>query len=311
MSALPFDDIRALIAEIPPMGPPTIKASAALGRLGEIAVWLSCWRSGAGAPHVHRPILALYAGSSNVANHSTTAGSPHRVRARLEAIAAGGAAVNAMAQGQGAGLEAFDLAIDRPAPDITQGPAMSERECAATMAFGMEALAKQPDLLLLGDISAGGNIAAAAIALALFGGEAAEWTETDEALAAQAAARCLTAMGRSKDPLEILRQLGGRETAALAGAILAARTQGVPVILGGYAAAAAAAILHRIDPRAIEHVLAGDVSRSIGYRAVIEELGLEPLTRLGVSGGEGVGAVIALPVLKLACDAVSITAPEP
>jgi nicotinate-nucleotide--dimethylbenzimidazole phosphoribosyltransferase len=311
MSALPFDDIRALIADAPEMGPPTIKARPSLGRLGELAAWLSCWRAGPGSPRVHRPILALYAGSSNVANHSTTAGSPDRVRARLEAIAAGGAAVNAMAQGQGAGLEAFDLAIDRPAPDITLGPAMSERECAATMAFGMESLAKQPDLLMLGDISAGGGIAAAAIALTLFGGEAGEWTETDEALVAQASARCLTAMGRSTDPLEVLRQLGGREIAALAGAVLAARNQGVPVILGGYSAAVAAAVLQRIDPRAVEHVLAGDASNSMGYRAVVGEMGLESLTALGVSGAEGMGAVAGLSVLKLACDAVSITAPTP
>ncbi|MDB5459287.1 MAG: nicotinate-nucleotide--dimethylbenzimidazole phosphoribosyltransferase [Caulobacteraceae bacterium] len=303
MSALPFDDIRALIADAPPMGAPKISPRPALGRLGEIAAWMSCWRAAAGPPRVHRPILALYAGSNGVAAKSAVAGSPDRVRERLEGVAAGGAAVNAMAQGQGAGLEAFDLAIDRPTPDITTTPAMSERECAATMAFGMEALAKQPDLLLLGDISAGGGIAAAAIALALFGGDAAEWTEADEDLVAQAAARCLTSMGRSNDPLEVLRQLGGREIAALAGAILAARTQGVPVILGGYSAAVAAAVLQRIDPRAVEHVLAGDASGSAGYRAVIEEMGLEPLTRLGISDGEGAGAVAALSVVKLACDA--------
>jgi nicotinate-nucleotide--dimethylbenzimidazole phosphoribosyltransferase len=305
MSALPFEDIRALIAEVPAMGPPKIKPNPALGRLGEIAVWLSCWRAGPGAPRIHRPILALYAGSNNVANHSTTAGSPDRVRVRLEAIAAGGAPVNALAQGQGAGLEAFDLAIDRPVPDITHGPAMSERECAATMAFGMEAMAKQPDVLLLGAISAGGDIAAAAIALALFGGEAAEWAEADEGSVAEAAARCLAYMGRSKDPLEVLRQLGGREIAAMAGAILAARSQGVPVILGGYPAAAAAAVLQRIDPRAIEHVLAGDASGSAGYRALIDEMGMEPLSHLGIAGDEGEGAVAALSVVKLACDAAS------
>jgi nicotinate-nucleotide--dimethylbenzimidazole phosphoribosyltransferase len=303
MSVLPFEDIRALIADVPPMGAPKIRANPALGRLGEIAAWLSCWRAGPGAPRVHRPILALYAGSHAVASRSTLAGTPDGVRARLEAVASGHAVVNAMAQGQGAGLEAFDLAIDRPVPDITGGPSMSERECAATMAFGMEALAKQPDLLLVGDISAGGDLAAAAIALVLFGGEAGEWAEADEELVAMAAARCARVMGRSTDPLEVLRQLGGREIAALAGAILAARTQGVPVILGGYGAAVAAAVLQRVDPRATEHVLAGDASGSAGYRAVVGEMGLTPLTGFWICGGEGVGAVAALSVVKLACDA--------
>lgn len=300
MSALPFDDIRALIADLPPMGEPKVRANPALGRLGELGAWLSCWRSASGAPRIHRPILALYAASHGVAVHSASAGAPDTVRARLEAVAAGSAPANGLAQGQGAGLEAFDLAVDRPVPDILEGPAMSERECAATMAFGMEALAKQPDLLLLGEITAGGRIAAAALALALFGGEAEEWTAGDAALVAQAAARCRAHMGRSVDPLEMLRQLGGREIAALAGAILAARSQGVPVVLGGYGAAVAAAVLQRIDPRTVEHVLAGDAS---AYRGVAEEMGLSPLINYGITAGEGVSALAALPLLKLACEA--------
>jgi nicotinate-nucleotide--dimethylbenzimidazole phosphoribosyltransferase len=296
---LPFDDIRALVADLPPMGEPKVQPSAKLGRLGELAAWLSCWRSGPGAPRINRPILALYAGSHQVAQHSRLAGGPDALRARLEALAAGGAAVNGLAQAQGAGLEAFDLAIDRPVPDILEHPAMSERECAATMAFGMEALAKQPDLLLLGDISAGGRIAAAALALLLFGGEAEEWISGDEALVARAAERARAHIGRSSDPLEALRQLGGREIAALAGAMLAARSQSVPVVLGGYGAAMAAAVLQRIDPRAVEHVLAGDAS---GYRAVSEEMRLSPLINYGITAGEGLSAVAALPILKLACE---------
>lgn len=300
MSALPFDDIRALIADLPPMGEPKVRPNPALGRLGELGAWLSCWRAAPGAPRIHRPILALYAASHGVAAHSAAAGTPDRVRARLEAVAAGSAPANGLAQGQGAGLEAFDLAVDRPVPDILEAPSMSERECAATMAFGMEALAKQPDLLMLGEITAGGQIAAAALALALFGGEAEEWTEGDAALVGQAAARCRAHMGRSVDPLEMLRQLGGREIAALAGAILAARTQGVPVVLGGYGAAVAAAVLQRIDPRTVEHVLAGDAA---AYRGVAEEMGLTPLINYGISAGEGVSALAALPLLKLACEA--------
>ena len=97
----------------------------------------------------------------------------------LELIAAGGAPINALAQAAGAGLEAFDLAVERPVGDITARAAMSERECAATMAFGMEALAKQPDLLVLGDIVTGAPVSAAAIALALYGGEPGDWTEQD------------------------------------------------------------------------------------------------------------------------------------
>jgi nicotinate-nucleotide--dimethylbenzimidazole phosphoribosyltransferase len=297
---LPFDDIRALIADAPAPAEPKAWSHDGLGRLQELAVWLSRWRP---QPRIGRPILALYAATHAVAPRAQRRATPDSVRARLELIAAGGAPVNAMAQGLGAGLEAFDLAIDRPVGDITLGPAMSERECAATMAFGMEALAKQPDILLLGDINAGGEIAAAAIALALYGGDAEAWAGADGAVVAEAAARAARDMGDSRDPLQVLRQLGGREIAAQVGAILAARSQSVPVILGGFGAAAAAAVLHRADPSTILHVLAGDCSASPGRLAVMRQLGLEPLTSLGVADLEGKGALAVLPIVKLAGDA--------
>src|SRR5262245_22330779 len=128
MSVLPFDDIRALIAGLPPMGEPKVQPGPKLGRLGELGAWLSCWRLASGAPRINRPILALYAGSHQVAQHSRLAGGPDSVRARLETLAAGGAQVNGLAQAHGAGLDVFDLAIDRPVPDILEHPAMSERE---------------------------------------------------------------------------------------------------------------------------------------------------------------------------------------
>ena len=154
MTASPFDDIKALIAGLPAAGPSSLTADPALGRLGLIAAQLSRW-SGPGKPRVLRPIVALYAGS-----HGD--GEAEALRARLELIAGGGAPINALAQAAGAGLEAFDLAVEQPIGDITSRAAMSERECAATMAFGMEALAKQPDLLVLGDIVTGGPVGAAA-----------------------------------------------------------------------------------------------------------------------------------------------------
>jgi nicotinate-nucleotide--dimethylbenzimidazole phosphoribosyltransferase len=180
---------------------------------------------------------------------------------------------------------------------------MSERDCAATMAFGMEALAKQPDLLLLGAVASGGQIAAEAITLALFGGEAGDGMTPENAIAVEAAGRARAAIGADPDPLQILRQLGGRETAALAGAILAARSQGVPVVLGGYGAAAAAAILWRADPRTNQHVRAGDAGATPAAGALVRRIGLEPLTAFGVADGEGLGALAALPVLRLACNA--------
>jgi nicotinate-nucleotide--dimethylbenzimidazole phosphoribosyltransferase len=290
-TASPFADIRRLAASPPAPGPSPTLAQG--GRLAEISAWLSAW-SGKTPPAVNRPVVALYAGARQ------GVGPRGWARERLEAIASGGATVSRLAGSQGAGLEAFDLAIDRPSPDFIDKPSMSEKEAAATMAFGMEALAKQPDLLIPGVIAAEPARAAGAICLALFGGEASDWSDDPEPVAA-AVARA-RAEGMGEDPLEILRQLGGRETAAVAGALLAARVQKIPALLDGYAACAAAAIVRAIDPAAIDHCLAAHVGPAKGHARLLEILDKKPLLALDTADEEGVGGASALALVKLACE---------
>jgi nicotinate-nucleotide--dimethylbenzimidazole phosphoribosyltransferase len=271
----PFDDIRGLVASLAPAA--SVPRFGGAGALGPVAGWIAAWR---GRPQLNRPILALYAGSHQ------GAAAADETRTRLEAIAAGDAPVAKAARHTGAGLDVFELAIDRPVADIAEGPAMSERECAATMAFGMEALAKQPDLLILGGFGAGVDEAAGALLLSLLGvgGTSAR---------ARAAARARAEAG--DDPLQLLRQLGWRETAALAGAILAARIQGAPVLLDGAVALAAAAVVAALGASAIAHCRAArphPAARAMGLEAVAElDLGLD----------DGAGALAALALVRLAC----------
>jgi nicotinate-nucleotide--dimethylbenzimidazole phosphoribosyltransferase len=290
-TASPFADIRRLAAA--PPAPSAFPALEQGGRLAEISAWLSAW-SGKVPPTVNRPVVALYAGARQ------GVGPRGWARDRLEAIASGGATVSRLAGAQGAGLEAFDLAIDRPTPDCVDKPSMSEKEAAATMAFGMEALAKQPDLLIPGVIVAEPARTAAALCLALFGGEASDWSDDPEPVAAAVARAKSEGMG--EDPLEVLRQLGGRETAAVAGAILAARVQKVPVLLDGYAACAAAAIVRAVAPEAIDHCLAAHVSPVKGHARLLEILDKRPLLALDTLDEEGVGGASALALVKLACE---------
>jgi nicotinate-nucleotide--dimethylbenzimidazole phosphoribosyltransferase len=299
MSA-PFDDIRTLAAGLP--GPDEaaraacrdalarVETPARLGRLAETAEWLAA-AQGRSPPRVVRPIVALYA----AAHPGHTGG-----KDRLEALAAGQGAVSAVARQLGAGVEVFDLAADRPIPDAAERAAMGERECAATMAFGMEALAKTPDLLILGESSPGAERAAGALALALFGGAAHDWAAPAEVAWTTAAVERARAEADG-DPLEWLRQVGGRETAALVGAILAAGTQRTPVLLDGYAACAAAAVVQALQPGGLAHVMAGQVSPAPGHGRLLERLGLAPLLDLDVAGREGVGAAAAIGLVRLAC----------
>lgn len=305
MTQSPLDDIRTLMAGLPGPDEQARAAAAAalaepggLGRLEDLAVWLAAW-TGKARPEIRRPIVAIYAGAPAPGRlDAAEAG-----RERLEAIAAGAAVVSRMAGSLGAGLEAFDLAIDRPIGAIETAPALGERECAATMAFGMEVLAKQPDVLMLAEIVPDAGKSAAAVACALFGGAGADWAGADGAAVDAAVAR---AKGEEmKDGLDVLRQLGGREIAAAAGVILGARAQKVPVILDGFGPLAAAAALRAADARAIDHCLVAQRPAAAGPARLVELLGLAPLVDLGAARADGTGALAALSLVKLSVATIS------
>lgn len=329
-SGLPFDDIRNLVAQMP--GPDEearaaaaarqgqlVKPPGALGRLEEIAVFIAGWQ-GREIPQVNRPTVAVFAATHGVAGRGVSPYPPEVTKQMVATFTDGKAAVNQICGVFGAGLRVFDLALDMPTPDIVERDALTEAKCAATMAFGMEALAGEPDLLCLGEMGIGNTTVAAAIFHGLYGGEAADWVgpgtgATGEVLARKVEA-VRDAVARAKnhldDPLEVLRKLGGREVAAMAGAILAARLQRVPVVLDGYVVTAAAAVLKALDPSALDHCLAGHVSAEPAHRAVLERLGLHPILDLGMRLGEGSGAALSIGVIKsaLACHAGMATFAE-
>lgn len=329
-SGLPFDDIRNLVAQMP--GPDEearaaaaarqgqlVKPPGALGRLEEIAIFIAGWQ-GRAVPQINRPTVAVFAATHGVAARGVSPYPSEVTKQMVATFTDGKAAVNQICGVFGAGLRVFDLALDMPTPDIVERDALTEAECAATMAFGMEALAGEPDLLCLGEMGIGNTTVAAAIFHGLYGGEAAEWVgpgtgATGEVLARKVEA-VRAAVDRSRahldDPLEVLRKLGGREVAAMAGAILAARLQRVPVVLDGYVVTAAAAVLKALDPTALDHCLAGHVSAEPAHRAVLERLGLRPILDLGMRLGEGSGAALSIGVIKsaLACHAGMATFAE-
>lgn len=317
-TGLPFDDIRALFSHMPDADEEAMaavrqrdlqltKPPGSLGRLEEIAVWLAGWQ-GTAKPAVNRPLVCVFAGNHGVVQRGVSPYPQEVTRQMLHNFAAGGAAINQICATYDLGLKVFDLALDMPTQDITQAPALDEKTCAATMAFGMEAIAGGTDLLCLGEMGIGNTTIAAAIYTALYGGPATRWvgrgTGIDQSglYRKQIAVEEAVALHKSHlgDPLEVLRRVGGREIAAIAGAILAARLQRIPVILDGYVVCAAAAILHAADPHALDHCIAGHVSAEGAHREVLERLGKPPLLDLGMRLGEASGAALAAGIVKAA-----------
>lgn len=314
-TGLPFDDIRALVTRMPmPDGRALhdkrhremdlAKPIGGLGRIEDLSDWLAAWQGR--VPAVNRPVVAIFAANHGVAARGVTIEPASTTQVMVEAFAAGGAAVNQICAAHDLGLKVFDLALDHPTGDISVEDALDEKSCAATMAYGMECLAGEPDLLCLAEMGIGGSTAASAVLAAVFGGDPAEWVGhgrgLDEAGLTRKKAAVVAALDRNaghlSDPLEILRRLGGREIAAIAGAILAARHQRVPVILDGFAGAAAAAILYRMDRATLDHCLFAQVAPENAHRRALEAMGKVPLLALGIGMGEGVGAALAAVLVK-------------
>jgi nicotinate-nucleotide--dimethylbenzimidazole phosphoribosyltransferase len=317
-STADLDEMRALLAQLP--GPDLEAGTAAahretqltkpegsLGRLEELAIWLARWQA-RHPPRLDRPRTVVFAGNHGVAARGVSA-YPAAVTAQMvQNFIAGGAAVNQLCRAVDADLRVYEMNLEAPTGDIVLGPAMSEAECAKAMAYGMMAVEPGIDALAVGEMGIGNTTAAAALCMALFGGDAALWTGPGTGVtgAALVNKRSIVAEAvalhrpAASDPFDLLRLLGGLELAAITGAVMAARLGRVPVVLDGFAATAAAAVLFAADPKALGHCIVAHVSAEPGHRVLLERLGQQPLFDFGMRLGEASGATLAIAVLKAA-----------
>jgi nicotinate-nucleotide--dimethylbenzimidazole phosphoribosyltransferase len=313
-----FDEIRDLLKALPPAdeGAGEIarsrqaqltKPAGSLGRLEELAVWLATWQA-SNPPSVERPYAAVFAGNHGIAQKGVSA-YPAEVTAQMvQNFIDGGAAVNQLCSLANADLRVYEMALEEPTGDISEGPAMTEEDCIRAMAYGMMAVEAGIDVLALGEMGIGNTTAAAALCHGLFGGAAADWvgpgTGIDsERLAAKTALveQAVAFHGDAlDDPLQVLCRLGGRELAAIAGAVLAARLARTPVVLDGYASTAAAAVLYALDPATLDHCVVSHMSAEPGHKRLLARIGKRPLLDLGLRLGEGSGAMVAVLLLKAA-----------
>ncbi len=279
------------------------KPPGALGRLEDLAIWYASWRADP-RPSVEAPQVIIFAGNHGVTAQGVSA-FPSEVTAQMVInFEHGGAAINQLSKAFGATMDVHALELDRPTRDFTAEPAMSETDCVIALRTGWDAVNPKADLLVTGEMGIGNTTSAAAIACALFGGEASDWTgrgtgvdDAGLAIKTRVVADGL-ALHDTADPLQALRCLGGRELAAMAGAIAAARQHDIPVILDGFICTAAAAVLAKAQDGALDHTVAGHLSAEGAHDKMLKALGKEPLLALGLRLGEGSGGALAIGVLK-------------
>jgi nicotinate-nucleotide--dimethylbenzimidazole phosphoribosyltransferase len=281
------------------------KPPGSLGKLEELAIWLAGWQ-GREKPKLDRVEVFVFAGSHGVTNRGVSA-FPAEVTAQMVAnFEHGGAAINQLARQVGANLTVIPLDIDQPTVDFTIAPAMDEAAFLDAVNAGYEAVKDRPDLIVLGEMGIGNTTVAAALTCALLGGEGTEWVGRGTGVDDEGLRRKASAVDDARichgdalnDPLEALRRVGGREVAAMFGAILAARHQRVPVLLDGFVTTAAALPLAKLDPDGLAHAWAAHVSAEAGHRRLLDALHLTPLLDLGMRLGEASGACLSVNILR-------------
>jgi nicotinate-nucleotide--dimethylbenzimidazole phosphoribosyltransferase len=283
------------------------KPTGSLGRLEECALFLAGWGD-VPEPRAERARLIVFAGNHGVTARGISLFPPNVTEQMVANFANGGAAINAIAKAGNIELDVVSLSLDRPTGDISRQPAMSEAELLDALNAGAAAVERGGDVIAFGEMGIGNTTIAAALAAGSLGGSGADWAGPGTGLGPEGvehkAAIIDEALALHRDsndkPADILCKLGGRETAAIAGAVLAARHRLIPVILDGYVATASIAPLFKQNPAIVSHCLAGHRSAEPAHGRLLYRMGLSPLLDLDMRLGEGTGAALAMSILRAA-----------
>lgn len=304
----PDEAARAAVAE---RARNVLRPTGALARLDDVAAWLAAWQRTT-TPAVQRPALVVFVADHGVAVEGVSAYPAEVTASVLDALRRGIATAPVLAEDVGATWAVVDAGVGRPTGNIAVEPAMDEPRFSECFEMGREAVRDlDADLLVLGEMGIGNTTAAAALAAALFGRTPEDWTGRGTGVDDVTLRRKVDVVARScarvagAPPLEALRELGGSEMVAIAGAVLEARMRSIPVVLDGFVATAAVAALEAAVPGALDHCVAGHRSPEPGHSLLLEKLAMQPLLDLGMRLGEGSGALAAVPLIRMAAKAVT------
>ena len=304
------------------------KPAGSLGRLESLAVQLAGLQ-GQVKPNLDQVWIAIFAGDHGVVAEGVSAFPQEVTGQMLLNFVSGGAAISVLARQLGARLEVVDLGTVTPTLNLpgvrhlnigagtanfVQGSAMTRAQGELALQAGrdsaLRAVAAGAQLFIGGEMGIGNTTAASALACALLDCPVGQLTGPGTGLdpagvnhKAQVIERALALHGAQRsDALQTLFNLGGFEIAALVGAYLACAQEGVAVLVDGFICSVAALLAVRLNPQARPWLLFGHRGAEPGHRHVLETLAAEPVLELGLRLGEGSGAALAVPVLRLACD---------
>lgn len=306
------------------------KPLGSLGKLEEIAVRLA-GITGREQPSVERKAVVVMCGDHGVVEEGVSAFPQELTSLMISNFINGKAAVNVLARQAGAEVHVVDvgtLLADPPegvirrkvragTANMAQGPAMSKEEAVAALHAGIETarelINQGSGIIALGEMGIGNTTPSSAIVAVLTGQPVEMITGLGSGITAEALNSKIKVIEQAirvnrpdpGDAVDVLSKVGGLEIAGLAGVILGAAANRIPVVVDGVITGAAALAACRIEPRCREYLFASHVSVEPAHRIVLDELGLKPLLVMDMRLGEGTGAVLALPVIESAIRLVS------
>lgn len=288
-----------------------LRPAGALQALDDVAIWVAQWQA-TKQPAINQPAALVFAADHGIAQAGVSAYPAEVTAAMLKAFRESRSTLSAFATIAGATVHAVDVGVGKPTKDIRYEAAMSKTRLDEALEVGRRSVENlECDLLVIGEMGIGNTTVAAALTAALLGGKPSDWVGrgtgvNDEGLSRKLAAveQATTRIFHLSDPIELLREVGGTELAAIVGAILAARMRRLPVVLDGYVVTAAALVLFQINKTALDHCWIGHCSAEPGHRKLLHHLGKQYLLDLNMRLGEGSGAMAAVPLIKMACSGV-------
>ena len=304
------------------------KPAGSLGQLETLAIQLAGLQ-GRVKPRVDQLWIALFAGDHGVVAEGVSAYPQAVTGQMLHNFVSGGAAISVLARQLGAQLDVVDLGTVTPmlnlagvrhlqlgagTANFATGPAMTDAQGLKALQAGRDSVLRAreqgSELFIGGEMGIGNTASASAVASALLECPAALLTGPGTGLDAAGVSHKARVIeqaldfhaGLLDDPLQTLFRLGGFEIAALAGAYVACAQEGVVALGDGFICTVAAMVAVRLNPECRPWLVFSHRGAEHGHRHVLESLEAAPLLDLGLRLGEGSGAALAVPLLRLACD---------
>jgi nicotinate-nucleotide--dimethylbenzimidazole phosphoribosyltransferase len=288
-------------------------------------------------PELDKKAIFTFAGDHGVAEEGVSAFPKEVTPQMVFNFLTGGAGINVLARHAGAEVVVVDIGVDfdfgnagaSPAPtlknimgvfvsqkivmgtkNMRKGPAMMRDEAMRCINVGMELADEYANkgykIFGTGDMGIANTTPSSAIAAVLTGRLVSEVTGkgtgiTDDALKHKIKIiEDSIALNKpdSNDPLDVLSKVGGAEIGGIAGLIIGAASNRIPVIIDGFISTAGALIAYAIEPKTKDYMFAAHNSVEIGHKAMLEKIGLKPILDLNLRLGEGTGAALAMLIIE-------------